>query len=71
MADIEDSSCPSCNAPAGSLSLTSKLEAKPIGSFSLAGVMTKFPVREVAHLDCSTCGLHLVGHFVAGGVEFP
>ncbi len=70
MPTVEASPCPACAAPPGSVSLAWALAAAAVGEFSLAGVMPKFPAREVPVLDCSSCGLRLVGRVEGRHVVF-
>lgn len=73
MASIKESPCPCCGAPPGTLHLDRVLQAEPVGSFSLAGVMPKFPARSRPRLTCSACGLDLLGEYIDAGrnVTFP
>lgn len=45
--------CPRCG---GKVELCRYLEAKPIGSFSLAGAQMKFSARELWKFRCNACG---------------
>lgn len=51
--------CPGCAADA--LHIEARLIPQPIGTFSLAGVMTKFPARESVWLVCRACGAQTQG----------
>lgn len=53
--------CPDCGAT-GSLTLSTALVAKPMGTWSLAGAQLKTSAREVAVLACSACGASRRGH---------
>lgn len=55
------SRCPKCGGQ-DTVQVEQGLQARPIGSFSLAGAQMKFSAREVAIATCTTCDLHLVGH---------
>lgn len=47
--------CPECGH--GGMDLEWRLQARPIGSFSLAGAQMKFSAREVPVITCPDCGL--------------
>lgn len=49
------SACPSCGVR-GSVELTIILQAKPVGTFSLAGQQMKFSAARTARYDCTECG---------------
>ncbi len=72
MATVEESPCPSCGST-GTLSLDQVFEAKPVGSYSLAGVMVKAVARHRPVLRCSACGLDHRGEYDTDGrhVSFP
>ncbi len=70
MATVEESNCPACKAPPGTLQLAARLQAQEVGDFSLAGVMTKFSAREVPVLTCAACPLELVGRYEGRHVTF-
>lgn len=53
--------CPKCGTE-NTVEVRRGLQARPIGSFSLAGNQMKFSAREVAIATCTACDLHLVGH---------
>lgn len=55
--------CPVCAAAPGCLTVTVRLVAKPLGSFSLAGAQVKVSAEECPVLHCSACGLEVVGRF--------
>lgn len=67
MAPIEESQCPACGGPPGSLRLGEKLVADPIGLHPQAGVMMKVTARSRPVLTCSACNLSLVGEYDAAG----
>lgn len=67
MPTIDTSSCPRCAAAPGTLRLATILQARPVGDFSLAGVMMKFPARERVRLTCTACPLDLVGDYDEDG----
>lgn len=73
MATVDASACPACKAPPGSLRLTGGLQARPLGSFSLAGAQMKVSARSVPVLTCTACPMRLVGEFDRDGchVTFP
>jgi hypothetical protein len=73
MATIDQSSCPKCGAGPGTLTLSKGMQALPIGTWSLAGVQLKTSAIEVPVVDCSACGLHVVGSYDPDGrhVTFP
>ncbi len=52
--------CPACGADA--LRIETRLRAKSVGSFSVAGATVKFPVTEVPFLVCDSCGIEAEGH---------
>lgn len=62
MAKLETTPCPRCRAT-GSLRIEQILQAAQVGSFSLAGVMTKFSARARPQLVCDKCPFQLVGEF--------
>jgi hypothetical protein len=66
MATATESPCPRC-AAAGTLDIVFRLVAKPVGSFSLAGVMMKFSAQQLPVLTCSGCGLNHVGRWDPDG----
>ncbi|MGN2642422.1 hypothetical protein ACTD5D_40870 [Nocardia takedensis] len=51
--------CPGCAADA--LHIEARLTTQPIGTFSLAGVGTKFAARETVWLVCRACGAQTQG----------
>ncbi len=53
-------SCPQC-AKHG-LVIDWRLVARPVGSYSLAGVQMKFSAREEPWLRCPACGVEGRGH---------
>lgn len=61
--------CPECHTK-GALRVFSRLQAKPIGEFSLAGAQTKFSATEVPVLGCRVCTYEVVGRFEDGHVVF-
>jgi hypothetical protein len=69
MAKLETTACPGC-ATVGSLSIEKVLHAAPVGSYSLAGVMVKFPARVRPQLVCGKCPYRLVGEFDGHHVVF-
>lgn len=58
--------CPDCSAK-GTLKLISRLEASPIGTFSLAGATPKVTAREIPVLVCRACNYEIVGRFEDDG----
>jgi len=60
-----DISCPKCHAPPGSLVVTIDWWASPLGTWSLAGVQLKTPMRRRPHLTCTNlaCDLDVWGEF--------
>lgn len=66
MPTVNDSPCPRC-AARGTLSLSETLEARPPGTYSLAGAGTKVSARARPVLDCAACGLHVVGDYDPDG----
>ena len=58
--------CPGCYAK-GTLKIISRLQAKPIGEFSLAGNQMKVSAREVPVLVCRACEHEVVGRFEDDG----
>lgn len=57
--------CPACGE-SGGLTIGRGLQARPLGSWSLAGAMLKTSAREVAVLACGGCGMRLTG-WIDGG----
>lgn len=55
--------CPQCGAGPDAVSLTVRLWAQPLGSFSLAGQQMKVSARERPVFSCTACDLCLVGEF--------
>lgn len=57
--------CPGCGVRA--LELIQRLEARPIGTWSLAGIQPKVTVRPWPHVRCSVdrggCGIEARGRF--------
>jgi hypothetical protein len=53
--------CPKCAAE-NTVIVSRGLQARPLGSFSLAGAQMKFSAHEVVIATCTECDLHLVGH---------
>lgn len=70
---VDDAACPSCSAPAGSLTIADELVVKPLGTFSIAGAQMKVTAATLPVLNCSACGLSVIGRYDADGrhVEFP
>lgn len=70
-----NTSCPSCHAPPGTLSITieSILHAKPRATWSLAGVQMKTVAseRDRPVLRCSRCSLRHLGDFDGRHAVFP
>lgn len=60
MADVKTTPCPACGEVA--LRIETRLEARPIGSFSLAGAQLKSSAKEVPWLVCGACGVEAKGH---------
>lgn len=52
--------CPACGAD--ELAFETRLEAKEVGTFSLAGKAMKFPVIEAVWLVCRGCKAEARGH---------
>jgi hypothetical protein len=75
VASIDDSPCPSCGAGPGTLSVQAgpRLQARPLGSFSLAGAQMKVAAAAIRVLHCSACGLEVQGRWGSDGqhVVFP
>lgn len=70
MAETERRACPWCTET-GSLFISSKLVAKPIGEWSLAGMGMKAVIRQVPVLVCSACNTECDGTVDAdGGAQF-
>lgn len=71
MSKIAQARCPGCQTQ-GTLSITMKLVAKPLGSFSLAGAQMKVPVRELPVLQCSAtyCTFSVTGRIENGKAVF-
>jgi hypothetical protein len=57
--DLSTVTCPDCGVT-GSIELTTRLVAKPIGTFSLAGAQMKVSAVETPVLACTTPGCGLV-----------
>lgn len=60
--------CPDCGQTGG-LTIGTRLVARPLGTWSLAGAQMKTSARTMAELACSRCGMSRVGriegnHFV-------
>jgi transcription elongation factor Elf1 len=53
-AKIADVPCPECGAKA--FSIKTRLVARPIGTYSLAGAQMKVSAYEWPHLVCGNCG---------------
>ncbi len=69
MATIDDSPCPACGTGPGTLSLQvgSRLQARPLGTFSLAGAQMKVAAIASPVLRCSACGLQVQGRWDSDG----
>jgi hypothetical protein len=59
MPPVVDTPCPNCGAT--ELRIEHRLQARPIGSFSLSGVQTKVTAREWPWLVCGACGVEAPG----------
>jgi len=59
---VEQARCPSCGT-VGSMRIDQALQARPVGSFSLAGYMTKFTAQSVPILRCRECPLEVTGRY--------
>lgn len=70
MATVEESRCPKCGAPPGSLELGEVIVPRPIGTFSLSGSTMKVSAHAAPVLRCTGCGLHIVGRYNGRHVEF-
>ena len=70
---VNDAACPSCLAPPGCLTIDIEMVAKPLGTFSIAGAQMKVTAAMLPVLNCTACGLRIVGRYDADGrhVEFP
>jgi hypothetical protein len=53
--------CPNCEAT-NTVTITRGLSARQLGTFSLTGAQMKVSANTVAFADCTSCGLHVVGH---------
>ena len=62
--------CPNCTR-SGGLAIFQRLESKPMGSFSLAGMAMKVSVLEVLVLDCDICDWFVLGHRDGEDAVFP
>jgi hypothetical protein len=51
--------CPQCGS--AQLHIEARAVVAPVGGFSLAGVQTKFPVRERIFLVCRACSAEVEG----------
>jgi hypothetical protein len=51
--------CPRCGST--QLHIEARVAVTPVGGFSLAGVQTKFPVRETVFLVCRACSAQAQG----------
>lgn len=58
--DLAHAQCTNCQS-IGTLELSTRLEARPPGTYSLAGVQPKVSAREVPMLTCSSCGAECRG----------
>jgi hypothetical protein len=72
LATVEESPCPVCGAH-GTLRLSQTLQAKPLGTFSLAGAQMKVSAQLRPVLSCTACDLKMVGVYDDDGrhVSFP
>jgi len=52
--DLSTVPCPECEN-VGTLYIGTVLQAKPIGSFSLAGQQMKFSANEIPAIRCTAC----------------
>lgn len=52
--------CPDCRQT-GTIDITFVASAQPLGTFSLAGVQTKFVVKQTATAYCTHCGFTVGG----------
>lgn len=57
--DVSDTACPACGVKA--LAIETRLEAKPTGTYSLAGAQTKVAAVEWPWLMCGSCGAEARG----------
>ncbi len=73
MATPDESLCPACGAGPGTLSIGEQLQARPFGSYSLAGAQLKVAAVAVPVLACSACGLRITGRYDGDGrhATFP
>jgi len=61
MATVEETPCPGCGALA--LRIEERLEAKPLGTFSLAGQQLKASAWLWPWLVCGACGIQARAKF--------
>jgi hypothetical protein len=60
MSKLATAPCPNCGMP-GTLSITMKFIARPLGTFSLSGQQMKVAAEERPVLGCSNCPYEVVG----------
>ncbi len=60
MAGLTLPPCPACGAEA--LRFVTRLRAKEIGTFSIAGAQPKVVATEVVYLVCDSCKVEAEGH---------
>lgn len=70
MPTARQSPCPVCHV-IGRLDITMQLVANPIGTYSIAGAQTKVTAQQRPVLDCTACGLHVVGTIEDDHAVFP
>lgn len=68
---LENTACPVCATVAGTLSIESSLQARPLGSFSLSGQMMKVSAIARPVLACSACDFRWPGVYNGRHAEFP
>lgn len=54
-----ETACPACGHDG--MTMTWRLRAKPVGSFSLSGASMKFSANEVPYIECPACGIGTEG----------
>jgi Zn finger protein HypA/HybF involved in hydrogenase expression len=66
--------CPCCGVSSRddpeAAEVTRVLEAKPLGTYSIAGVQTKVVARQRLQLRCTRCGWRTLGHVDSADGKF-
>jgi hypothetical protein len=62
---INGRTCPACGAGPGTLSITERMRAKPLGSHSLSGAQMKVSATLLPVLHCSACSLEREGRYTS------